>query len=402
MTFPAGSEARAAVQGAEWWLQHREQREDIGFHYDKDEGAASIEGRMLFPVLSTITYLRDVGAPTLILNQSTDESGAVEMPEIATAGVLVYPRKNKHVVFRSDLMHGCSGRLTLRSSAAALTPVTRLTLLINWWQRQPIPPNCLPVAGKDLKKMKELTRASALRELTAKLMAARADQDEQPELQAQQLQQSRQRRVTKRKRLAGEREISLALVDTAEEERAQETLSRFRISLPPDTPFYFTLPDRMLPEAPGDVGGDFAIRWAPQHTAGALVPFDMSNAPVMNNFRRSDRPCVLLFTTPSMAERVTSAALPVVRDFVDAAKFYLVNSADAPSAFDEFAVAMDAAPQALLVRWPSSRVYMARGRLRELLGGGTSSSAAAGGSSAAAESGLRSWLAETLAQLPHP
>ena len=44
---------------------HTGQGNDVNFHYDKDEGQASDEMIMRFPVLSTVLYLRDYGAPTI-------------------------------------------------------------------------------------------------------------------------------------------------------------------------------------------------------------------------------------------------------------------------------------------------------------------------------------------------
>jgi hypothetical protein len=67
--FGLGSEVKLA--GGEWWVQQMGHTESIGFHYDKDEAMASDHWQMSYPVLSTITYLDQVGAPTLILNQTT-------------------------------------------------------------------------------------------------------------------------------------------------------------------------------------------------------------------------------------------------------------------------------------------------------------------------------------------
>jgi hypothetical protein len=91
---------RRRVTGAEWWFQTRNGSEGIGFHYDKDEGTASLHGIMRFPMRGTITYLTDYGAPTVILNQTTVD-GNVENPVIPHTGYIAYPKKNRHVIFRS-------------------------------------------------------------------------------------------------------------------------------------------------------------------------------------------------------------------------------------------------------------------------------------------------------------
>ena len=77
------------VVGGEWWVQMMRDNESIGFHYDKDEAMASEHWQMSFPVLSTVTYLDDIGAPTLILNQTTLD-GNGENPLIPEYGTLVY------------------------------------------------------------------------------------------------------------------------------------------------------------------------------------------------------------------------------------------------------------------------------------------------------------------------
>eukprot|EP01051_Picozoa_sp_SAG22_P025595 SAG22_NODE_7663_length_719_cov_0.922581_2_plen_43_part_00 len=39
----------------------RDSRENIGFHYDKDEGVASEEQYMKMPAMSSVLYLSDNG-----------------------------------------------------------------------------------------------------------------------------------------------------------------------------------------------------------------------------------------------------------------------------------------------------------------------------------------------------
>ena len=61
------------IAGAEWWVQQQRPRESIGYHYDKDEALASAEMTMRFPEVSTVTYLRERGGPTMVLNQTTPD-----------------------------------------------------------------------------------------------------------------------------------------------------------------------------------------------------------------------------------------------------------------------------------------------------------------------------------------
>eukprot|EP01052_Picozoa_sp_SAG31_P054548 SAG31_NODE_14586_length_798_cov_0.489270_1_plen_223_part_10 len=91
--FPDGMPK--SIVGAEYWVQERRGDEDSGFHYDKDESAASNKQRMVFPALSTITYLTDGGAPTMVLNQTTNQFGNVEVPAVPTEGWLSFPARGK-------------------------------------------------------------------------------------------------------------------------------------------------------------------------------------------------------------------------------------------------------------------------------------------------------------------
>lgn len=56
--------------GAEWWVQIRTEGEhaDLGmpFHWDKDEQLLERRGALVYPAVSTVTYLGDNGAPTVV------------------------------------------------------------------------------------------------------------------------------------------------------------------------------------------------------------------------------------------------------------------------------------------------------------------------------------------------
>lgn len=65
----------SACSGAEWWIQIREEgyHADLGmpFHWDKDEQLRDTTGVTKFPEVSTVTYLTEHGAPTLVLEVRT-------------------------------------------------------------------------------------------------------------------------------------------------------------------------------------------------------------------------------------------------------------------------------------------------------------------------------------------
>ena len=94
--------------GAEWWANvtrsetvRRAQGSygDIAVHLDKDEDAYSRYNLLVHPALSTVTYLSDAGAPTLVLpGARLDMYGAYPSDELRSA-VLVPPAAGRHLCF---------------------------------------------------------------------------------------------------------------------------------------------------------------------------------------------------------------------------------------------------------------------------------------------------------------
>ena len=114
--------------GMEWWIQIKKNKEDIVFHYDKDEALCTSKKIYHYPLKSTITYLTDNGGPTAIFNNNEYNDG-----------YLSFPKTNKHVVFKGDLFHGVIGPL---SKKIPNNGTQRVTLLINYWNKRPMEPNC--------------------------------------------------------------------------------------------------------------------------------------------------------------------------------------------------------------------------------------------------------------------
>jgi hypothetical protein len=112
LTFPGGK-APLKIDGMKYWYQYRHAEEDVGFHYDKDEGMASDMQRMRFPYINTLVYLSDVGAPTIFFNGTTTHNGNRAMPTVPANGWVVYPKKNKWTLQRGDLLHGAQADMAL-------------------------------------------------------------------------------------------------------------------------------------------------------------------------------------------------------------------------------------------------------------------------------------------------
>jgi len=125
-----------ARSGAEWWANvtrsetvRRAQGSygDIAVHLDKDEDAYSRYHLLVHPALSTVTYLSDAGAPTLVLpGARLDMYGAYPVDELRSA-VLVPPAAGRHLCFDGRLLHGAPACL------CAGTEYERVTFCVNVW-----------------------------------------------------------------------------------------------------------------------------------------------------------------------------------------------------------------------------------------------------------------------------
>tara|TARA_B100000686_G_C16730749_1_gene940529 strand:- start:695 stop:1534 length:840 start_codon:yes stop_codon:yes gene_type:complete len=117
--------------GIEWWSQVRDTKEGIIFHYDKDEGTASLYNNFIHPIRTTITYLTNVGGPTTIFSDENYNNG-----------YLSFPKVNKHIVADGHLLHGVIGPL---NKIKPTKDKKRITLVVNYYVKKPIEPNCIHV-----------------------------------------------------------------------------------------------------------------------------------------------------------------------------------------------------------------------------------------------------------------
>ena len=148
------TQMRNKVVGGKYWYQYRGQQEDVGFHYDKDEGMASDQMIMRFPMYSTVTYIESKGAPTIILNQTIIKNGNVEVPGIPNEGWFVWPKKNKMMVQRGDLNHGATDKL---SSKPLVGDDHRITFVVSWEDIKPLEPNCHYIQNNEMPKKMMIT-----------------------------------------------------------------------------------------------------------------------------------------------------------------------------------------------------------------------------------------------------
>eukprot|EP00051_Salpingoeca_urceolata_P022936 m.381644 g.381644 ORF g.381644 m.381644 type:complete len:464 (+) comp20044_c1_seq1:42-1433(+) len=137
--FPGDSFARDNIVGAEWWFQFRDPGQSMHFHVDRDEGLHDAKRVLRHPVLSTVTYLGDFGAPTMVLNQTmtlSRSAGGELHPNLPSTAAMFFPKLGKHICFRGSLIHGVLGELASAHPLSTLE-AERRTFLINWWTKRP-------------------------------------------------------------------------------------------------------------------------------------------------------------------------------------------------------------------------------------------------------------------------
>eukprot|EP00605_Chrysophyceae_sp_TOSAG23-4_P000426 GSChrysophyteH1.ASY1.ANO1.483.1 assembled CDS len=141
-----------ACSGAEWWSQCIDNRDDIGFHWDRDYDLEERTGELRYPDVGTVTYLTDHGGGTMVLpcigastlNRKISTSTGVDF----TALVISKPKRGKHMHFDGRLLHAApgdydgnvvdssdSGSSDEESSEGSDSgaPPKRVTFLVNVW-----------------------------------------------------------------------------------------------------------------------------------------------------------------------------------------------------------------------------------------------------------------------------
>ncbi|KAK3271180.1 hypothetical protein CYMTET_20455 [Cymbomonas tetramitiformis] len=132
-----GLEFDSTQSGMEWWsnvshsdkiFRAKDAYGSIDFHFDKDETLHTKHNMFVHPQLSTVTYLTDVGAPTIIFEQRISSTGDFSTSKVSK-GFWASPEVGKHVKFDGRFLHGAPAEMLATESA----PYTRVTFLVNIW-----------------------------------------------------------------------------------------------------------------------------------------------------------------------------------------------------------------------------------------------------------------------------
>lgn len=131
----------AGCVGAEWWLGRLRAGEGLPLHFDRDLTLQKTAGRVVHPLWSSILYLnRFPASPTVVLDQVLGHDGRL-LPARASAGKAIEPVPNRYLVYPGNLYHG------VMANGAKRRARLRLTLLVNYWDRRPLPPVCRDYDG---------------------------------------------------------------------------------------------------------------------------------------------------------------------------------------------------------------------------------------------------------------
>ncbi len=140
--------------GMEWWLGRLPYGESLPFHTDRDRSLRKLTGQVAHPLWSSILYLnRFPSSPTIVYDQVLGPDGKSWVPPEPTLGSTLDAIPNHYAVFRGDLRHGVVANGARHEPPRGQKKTNgstelRLTLLVNYWDRRPMPPNCRDYDGR--------------------------------------------------------------------------------------------------------------------------------------------------------------------------------------------------------------------------------------------------------------
>lgn len=294
LDYPTAAE-REQIYGAEWWVQRRSSTENIGFHYDKDEAAASMDSLLKCPTEGTITYMTDNGAPTVILNRTTPQGNDPD-PWLVTWAALSYSKRNRHVLFRGNLAHGVAGSLSQSKDE-------RITFLVNYWQYKPIEPNCVHVDNALMKNLGLGGMGKKTVAMTPEMMEVELSAEIKP---------------TELENLSFDASTEVQHVD---------------VMLREEDHWYIELPKTLTPAL-------YNISWEPKQVANLVrhLDIDLWSEDKLEQLWEAREPKLLLFTEKSgdNFEAIASAVFPLVHEYLHKLIFLVVDPATSTDVLEAF------------------------------------------------------------------
>ena len=313
------------IISAEFWVQSRSQTDNINFHYDKDESIASNKHYLVHPVVSTVLYLTDEGSPTLILNQ-TSPDGNIEIPLVPEQAYLVYPKKNRYMLFAGDLQHGVCGSCNyyLMNEKKRKNDKKRVTLLVNWWHQKPEEPNTRPLRNGEIKIIANKNYVNNLN----RKVETEVFNDELLILQDQE-----RDKMTKSLTKIITPITDMYLPPITNRYLLDNNIKSHQIELPPGDHFNFYLANNISKH------GVYYVQWKEDHMFGPIGMLNLFNKNQVNAMFRLPQPKLLLLydhTDTALFNSYSFIIYPLAKKYVDDFKFYFCSTdvcADAIRAF---------------------------------------------------------------------
>ncbi len=147
--------------GIEWWLGRLDHGKQLDFHFDRDLTLYNKTGQFVNPLHGSILYLNSFpSSPTVVLDQIPSADGSSKIPEKPKYTQAIEAVSNRYMVFPGNLLHGVipnKGRSKLDKFLAKgfKSSEMRLSLLVNYWDRRPLPPICFDYDGTIYGQLKD-------------------------------------------------------------------------------------------------------------------------------------------------------------------------------------------------------------------------------------------------------
>lgn len=170
-----GMEYDPEHSGAEWWSQVIHPEDDIGVHWDRDYGLEEDMGQHVYPLVGTVTYLSDIGAPTAVFAKPGTDLAVEEIVGPINSLVFSCPGVGNHIAFDGTMLHAAPADVfkeienddqeddedeeSEESQAPSLSELLkivgekRVTFLVNIWVNH-VPSQSKRCDAKTIKKLK--------------------------------------------------------------------------------------------------------------------------------------------------------------------------------------------------------------------------------------------------------
>lgn len=139
--------------GIEWWLGRLRHGQKLRMHFDRDMTLRKQTGQYVHPMFASALFLNEFrSSPMIVSDQIPSPDGKSRIPRKSLRRQVVEPRPNRYAVFSGNLRHGVipdqpADRQPPAKDTTDSSQELRLSLLVNYWDRRPLPPLCFDYDG---------------------------------------------------------------------------------------------------------------------------------------------------------------------------------------------------------------------------------------------------------------